>query len=275
MADDDKVARHYASGDLAQRIMEAVRRVVPDMTAISARDLAPVDEFHIGGIKATETFIPKLGFAPDMAVLDVGSGIGGTARYTAETRGCHVTGIDLTPEFCAVATMLSAATGLDDRTEFHEGSALVMPFADAQFDGAMTIHVAMNIADKPTLYREVARVLKPGAVFGIYDVLEGPEAGELTFPLPWAREPSVSHLAAPGDMRRMLRDAGFAIEQEEDRTGFALEILDKLQRKAAAGTAPLDRHIMMGEDFPQKAANMLANIRAGRCAPWEFVCRRV
>lgn len=275
MTDDDAIARHYTTGDLATRIMAAARQAVPDLTRLTARDLAPVDEFHIGGIKATERFIPMLGFAPGMAVLDVGSGIGGTARYAAETCGCHVTGIDLTPEFCAVATMLSAATGLADSTEFHEGSALVMPFADARFDAAMTLHVAMNIEDKPGLYREIARVLKPGATFGIYDILEGPAGGALDFPVPWAAGQEASHLASPEAMRAMLAEAGFAIEREEDRTGFAIEFFENLRRAAADGPPPLGLHVIMDEGFKHKIANVAANISAGRCGPWEFVCRRV
>lgn len=274
MIDDDRIERHYTSGDLAHRIMEAARQIVPDIARITARDLAPVDEFHVGGIKATERFVPMLGLKTGMAVLDVGSGIGGTARYAAETFGCHVTGIDLTAEYCAVATMLSAATGLDDKTEFHEGSALVMPFADARFDAAMTLHVAMNIEDKPALYGEVSRVLKPGAVFGVYDILEGPDGGALDFPVPWAADPAASHLATPDAMRAMLQDAGFAIEREEDRTQFAVEFFENLKMNAAAGPPPLGLHIMMGESFKQKIANMVANVATGRCGPWEFVCRR-
>ena len=274
MTDDDAIARHYSSGDLASRIIAAARQVVPDLTAMTARDLAPVDEFHIGGVKATEYFLPKLGLDPGMAVLDVGSGIGGTARFAAETHGCHVTGIDLTPEYCAVATMLSAATGLADQTVFHEGSALTMPFADSRFDAAMTLHVAMNIEDKSGLYREVARVLKPGAVFGIYDILEGPAGGPLDFPVPWASAQSASHLASPEVMRSMLAQAGFTIEHEEDRRGFAIQFFDNLRQAATDGPPPLGLHIMMGDDVKQKIANMVANVGAARCGPWEFVCRR-
>ena len=274
MTDDDAVARHYTKGDLAQRIMEAVHEVVPDMAHVTPRDLAPVDEFHIGGVKATETFTAKLGLRPGMGVLDVGSGIGGTARFVADAHDCHVTGIDLTPEFCAVATMLSAATGLSDVTEFHDGSALTMPFHDGHFDAAMTLHVAMNIEDKAGLYREVARVLKPGAVFGIYDVMVGSEGGDLDFPVPWSATPATSHLATPEAMHAMLTDAGFTIEQEEDRRDFAIDFFEGLKKNAADGPPPLGLHLLMGADFKQKVANMAANIATGRCAPGEMICRK-
>jgi ubiquinone/menaquinone biosynthesis C-methylase UbiE len=60
-----------------------------------------------------------------------------------------------------------------------------MPFPDRSFDGAYMLHVGMNIEDKEKLASEVARVLRPGSVFGIYDVMRtGP--GELAYPVPWA-----------------------------------------------------------------------------------------
>lgn len=274
MTDETEVAHHYTKGDLAGRIMHAVRQIVPDMTQITARDLAPVDEFHIGGVKATETFTSKLDLTPGMAVLDVGSGIGGTARFVAETHDCHVTGIDLTPEFCAVATMLSVATHLSERTEFHEGSALVMPFHDNAFDAAMTLHVAMNIEDKAGLYHEVARVLKPGAVFGVYDIMVGAQGGDLDYPVPWAATPATSYLATPDAMRTLLGQAGFTIEHEEDRTGFAIDFFENLKKANAAGPPPLGLHVIMGDDFKDKIGNIAKNINTGRCGPWEMICRK-
>ena len=82
------------------------------------------------------------------SVLDIGSGLGGAARALAEAYGCRVTGIDLTPSFGAAANALSRWTKLDDLTEFRVGDACALPFDDHSFDAAMTIHAAMNIADK-------------------------------------------------------------------------------------------------------------------------------
>ena len=79
---------------------------------------------------------------------------GGPARTLAEVAGCTVTGIDLTPEFCEVATALSQWTGLSDRTGFNVGDATATGLPDAAVDAALTVHVAMNIADKPALYAE-------------------------------------------------------------------------------------------------------------------------
>ena len=75
-----------------------------------------------------------------------------------------------------------------------------MPFADAAFDGAFSMNVSMNIADKRALYREIHRVLRPGAWLGLLEV-QGP-GGEPDYPTPWARTAATSFLATEsGDPR--------------------------------------------------------------------------
>ena len=87
----------------------------------------------------------------------------GPARYLARRFGCRVSGIDLTAEFCDVARHLAAHLGLEERVSIRQGDALAMPFGGAAFDGAYSMNVSMNIADKRALYREIHRVIKPGA----------------------------------------------------------------------------------------------------------------
>ena len=96
-----------------------------------------------------------------------------------------MTGIDLTAEYVRTAEALSKAVRLDKMVSYRQGSALDLPFEAGTFDGAYMLHVGMNVADKGRLFAEVRRVLKPGGVFGVYDVMSGAGEGELSFPLPW------------------------------------------------------------------------------------------
>ncbi len=162
----DDVSNHYGGGnDLAGAIADSLRRAGKDMDRLTTADLATVDEFHIRARKATLELAQSLNLDAASRVLDIGSGLGGPARTLAETFGCHVTGIDITQAFCDAATALSSWVGLSDRVDFRQGDATSLPFDDAVFDAAMTIHVAMNIAAKDRMYAEARRVLKPGSRF--------------------------------------------------------------------------------------------------------------
>ena len=179
------ISKHYAHGDLIEAIRSGLTLQGKSMHTVTIDDLAPVDEFHIGGRRASEDFLDQLAFDAQTKVLDVGCGLGGPARFVASRYGGQVTGIDLTREYVETGNTLCKWVGLDKRIFLQEGSALALPFAEASFDGAYMLHVGMNIEDKEKLAEEVARVLRSGAVFGIYDVMRtGP--GDLAFPVPWA-----------------------------------------------------------------------------------------
>jgi ubiquinone/menaquinone biosynthesis C-methylase UbiE len=206
-----QVSRFYTGpGGLVAAIRSALDAAGLDRATLRPADLAPVDEFHIRGRAATLEIIEALSLTPDSHVLDLGSGLGGPARTLAEVAGCTVTGVDLTPEFCEVATALSKWTRLSDRTRFRVGDATATGLPDAAVDAAMTVHVAMNISDKPALYAEAFRVLRLGGRFVVYDVVRG-EGGDVLYPVPWASDSSTSFLATPEDMRELLAAAGFEV----------------------------------------------------------------
>ena len=179
------VARHYGDADLLSRIFAGLEASGVDLSHLQPDDLSAVEEFHIGGRKATAHAVEKMSLSEGQHVLDVGCGIGGTARYIANQSGCTVTGIDLTPEYIGVAKTLTELTGLDNQISFDVASALSMPFQDEAFDAAITLHVAMNIPERAVLYSEIARVLKPDATLYIFDVMKKNDE-DLRFPVPWA-----------------------------------------------------------------------------------------
>lgn len=275
MADDRSVARHYTHGTLLETIRSGLESLGKTPGTATIDDLAPVDEFHIGGRRASEEFLGRLPLDSSSHVLDVGCGLGGAARLAAARFGCRVTGIDLTPEYVEVGKALCEWVGLDGRIDLRQGSALDLPFEDALFDAAYMLHVGMNISDKRALFAEVARVLRPGATFGIYDVMRTGE-GDLAYPVPWAEAPETSALAAPGDYRGALEAAGFAVAEERDRRDFALEFFAALAARTAAaeGPPPLGLHLLMGPTAKRKVANMVENIEAGRIAPVELIARK-
>ena len=150
-----------------------------------------------------------------------------------------------------------------------------MPFADGAFDAAYMLHVGMNIEDKTTLCSEVSRVLRSGAMFGIYDVMRTGE-GELAYPVHWAETNAASAVAEPEHYKEALRAAGFVIVKERNRRDFAIAFFDQMRVKAAAsgGPPPLGMHILMGKTAPIKLKNMIENVSTGRLSPVELIAQK-
>lgn len=270
----ETIKRHYGISALATRIFEALERAGKDPDRLSVEDLAPIDEFHIRGRQATLELAEAARIEPHHTVLDIGSGIGGPARCLARKFGCRVTGLDLTEEYCRVANLLSHRVGLGQVVRFEHGDALSMPFPAASFDVAWTEHAAMNIADKPTLYREMHRVLKPGGTLAIYDVCAG-EGGPVHFPVPWARSEEASFLASPEQLRSLVTDAGFTVTDLHDTTAQAREWFVALAERVKREGAPvLSWGMLMGDDFPAMAQNQRRNLEEGRIALVQLVARK-
>jgi ubiquinone/menaquinone biosynthesis C-methylase UbiE len=269
------VSKHYTRGDLVEAIRAGIVALGKTPDAVTVDDLAPVDEFHIGGRRASEEFLDQLGFSAQMHVLDIGCGLGGPARFVASRYGSRVAGVDLTTEYVETGNALCKWVRLDQRISLHQGSALATPFADRGFDGAYMMHVGMNIEDKEKLAAEVARVLRPGSCFGIYDVMRtGP--GELAYPVPWATTPDLSAVATPERYKKALEEAGFTVIAERNRRDFALAFFADLRAKmaAAGGPPPLGLHVLMGKNTPEKVQNMIASTSKGLIAPVELIARK-
>ena len=267
------VATHYAGeGNLAEAIAQKLAQAGKDVARLGTADLATVDEFHIRGRKATLELARLLGLDSASHLLDIGSGLGGPARTVAEAHGCRVTGIDLTQAFCDAAAVMSGWVGLGERVAFRQGDATALPFEDGTFDAAMTIHVAMNIAAKDRMYAEARRVLKPGGRFGVYDVLQG-EGGTVHFPVPWAREPSISHLATPEEMVALLTAAGFGIEATLDSTEESEAWFAAMASRMSGSGPAVTFQTFLGNDFPAMARNQVANLRERRIRTVAYICR--
>ena len=256
--------------NLMPSIREGLRAAGKDEKALKAADFNGFDEFHTGGHASTVHLMEQLNLSPVMRTLDIGCGVGGAARYVAEKYGAQVTGIDLSPEFTAAAIELSAMAGLSNRTIFKTGDATALPFDNGAFDAAWTIHVSMNILDKAAYYREAHRVLRAGALFGIFDIMRE-RNGAFTYPVPWAASQGQSFLATASETEVQLRNAGFESISREERRGFALAILEKA---VTAPAHPLGRQLVMGEDHVEKVRNLKYNIEQKLCSPWVMICRK-
>lgn len=275
MSNDKAVAEHYLHGNLLGAIQDAITKLGKTVDSVTIEDLAPVDEFHIGGRLATDNLLDQLNFSKQGKILDVGCGLGGASRYVANKYHNNVTGIDLTQEYIETGNALCAWVKLDKYVSLQHGSALSMPFQDEAFDGGYMMHVGMNIEDKAQLFSEIYRVLRPGSFFGVYDVMRI-ENGELAYPVPWATENSTSKVATPDQYKQALSGAGFEVYKENVRRDFALEFFKQLREKTEVngGPPPLGLHTLMKDSTAVKFNNMIHNITKNYIAPVEIIVKK-
>jgi SAM-dependent methyltransferase len=255
-----KIRAHYGRENVGTALVQALERAGKDTVSLRVEDLAPIDEFHIGGRHATARLADLAGLEAGMKVLDVGCGIGGPARTLAHRYGCHVIGVDVTEEFCAAGNLLTERVGLAERVQLRCADARALPFEGASFDVVWCQHVTMNVDDKAGFFSEIARVLVPGGKLAFCEVCAGPSPVK-HYPLPWAPDAGISILETPEGFRRMLDSLGFVAESWEDVSAPSREGLrEALSRIAKRGPPPLSLATLMGPEFPLMARNLLASL---------------
>lgn len=267
-ANEVSVGEHYGygRGDLWERIESTLIANDLDPNRLTVEDLAAMDQFHSRGRDATLDLAEISGITADMRVLDVGGGLGGPARTLASEIGCTVEVLDLTEEFCTVGRELTARTGLDSLISFTHGNALDLPHEDATFDAVWTQHSTMNIPDKPGLYAEINRVLKPGGRLAMHEIFA--VAGrDIHFPVPWARDEAISHIVTQEEARSTIFANGldgitWTDESDEAAAWF--------RERAAAmppeppPVPPLGLPVILGPAFREMFGNQVKNLAEGR-----------
>lgn len=263
MNDRNPAVANYEQPGLVRAIIDAIAAAGLDPAQLGPDDLAPLEEFHTLGRQATLDLAAAARIRPGERVLDVGAGLGGAARVLARDYGCRVTALDVTPAYCEAAQLLNQLTGLDAVVDVKHGDALDLPFGEETFDVVWTQHASMNIADKPRLYSEVARVLRTGGRFAMFDILAG-DVAPVHFPVPWASEASISFLATLEETRDLLTSVGLTAVVWDDVTPDVLVWLNSRTTGHVVPTPGLRGFDMLAPDMPNRLANQVRNVKEQR-----------
>jgi len=262
---------YYSPNNLYNKIIEGLSQLGTDLSSIELDDLQPVDEFHIRGDVATKELIKLSNFTPEMHIIDVGCGVGGSTRRLCHESGCSVTGIDLSDEYIDVAERLTQLLNMQERVKFHAASALELPFDDNTFDGAWSIQMNMNIEDKLAWLKELHRVLRPGGRAVLYEVC-GNKNTPIYFPVPWAQDSTMSYLIPPDQFRDVIISAGFDVDVWNDKTDLAQQAFSHMTEPKGEPELPeLGVHLLVGDDILTKAYNLHRNLDEERVSLIETV----
>ena len=253
------IASHYGSPELGERILASLSESGKPLDSLTVDDFASFDNLHLGGVDETLNLARLATARHGMSVLDVGSGLGASARTLASNFGCHVVGLDITPEFCEAAEMLSGLIGLGDMVSFRHGDALDMPFDDASFDLVWTQHTSMNVDEKPAFLAEIARVLRPEGILAVHDITAGPQL-DIHYPVPWADNKATSFLVSPGRYLDLIHAAGFEAVEWTDVTHRTLAWI---RQHPPRSDNEINSSKLLFLDFLERVSNVQRNLEEG------------
>jgi sarcosine/dimethylglycine N-methyltransferase len=255
------VQQHYETPEGNEERVSSVIDRLERAHALSTPQLAPLDQFHLGGLATTKKLAELAGIEKHMKVLDAGSGLGGPSRYLAETFGCAVVGVDITTSFVNLAKFLAQRTGLSHLVSYEVGDLLDLPFDTNTFDVIWTQHVVMNIPEREKVYREFQRVLAPSGKLAFFDVVVSDDKPDLHFPVPWAESNKTSFLLTKAETIKVLQHAGFEKGSWQDVTELSVQALANLPTPAPDD---LNLRAVMGPRFSEMLMNFQRNLSEGR-----------
>ena len=246
------IVEHYEKPNMGEAILAALKMKGIDVTRLKPEILYALDQFHTRGIVGTKEQANLVKPNETMHILDIGCGVGGSARYLAWNYGCRVTGIDITKSFIETAKLLTKKCSLDHVIDFEEGDATDLRFDNDKFDVIWCQNVSMNIEKKDLFYKEISRTLKPDGRFASSEYALG-HGGSPYYPLPWARRRQESFLISQEDMRLFTEGNGLEIIEWVDKSKQVLAIAPRALKNLEDDEAGLK--LVAGEDIASRMSN--------------------
>lgn len=270
------INEQYGQSNLGTKILSVFKSNGIESKDLIQETLAPTEELHLRGRKATLELAQEVNLNKNMKVLDIGCGLGGSARTLVSNYGCNVTGIDLNEEYCRAANLINELLGCIDNIEIWKGNALDMPFDDSSFDVIFIQHVSMNIKNKERLIFETFRLLRPGGRLAIHTICAGP-VEPMYFPVFWADDPSINFLPSPNEFRQLISKHGFKeLLWREDTKTVLEEIQIRRSNRPSTKPQPISSEIwnLIHSDPQEKWKNGVLNLKEGRTVLFQGVFER-
>ncbi len=253
--------------NLQTRIAAALKTQGKSTDDLVLEDLAAVDELHIGGLETIKPIVSSLGVGPGDVTLDLGSGLGGPARFVARETGSRVVGVDLSADTTLAGNELSSWVGFDEKVQLEVADVCQVPRSSESFNAVLSVHVHMFLQTPELMFAEAYRLLKPGGRFVLLDPVRRADEGR-HYPVPWAAEPDSDNILSEVELDTLAATTGFRRHTCGDLSSLAIDWFgDTFNRiSEMGGPPPLGLHLVMGPDFPTFALNAFQNLQSEKIA---------
>ncbi len=265
--------RHYVADGVADKIISKILAVTDCNGADISINHFKYDQFHIGGAVATQELLKLMGDVTDSAVLDVGAGYGGVARYLAHFGGANVMAVDLAQSYVESAQKIHESFPFSGRVTYLQGD-VCGDFSGAEmgaplFDWCVWVHLGMNINNKENALKSMYNKLNNNGKIIIYDVLKTGDdiLDEKCFPLPWADNGAQSFVGDIKTYENSLLGAGFNVVYKEK--------YDEILPKIINNPTPDDVIPFAGSDFKLCLENLRQLLACGAVAPWFIIAEKI
>jgi len=187
------------------------------MDALTVDELSAFDQLHYHGTEALDSALQMIGAKPGQSWLEIGSGIGGPARYLAHHGGVRVTALELQPDQNNLAAQLSRRCAIDASITHVCGDFLAHDFDAQKFDAVVSWLALYHIPERPKLLKRCYDLLKPDGYFYTEDLYGIGDIDETQL-ADLERDLYAITLPDLDSYRRDLEVAGFEVEHCDDMT---------------------------------------------------------
>ena len=207
-------------------------------------------------------------------VVDLGAGIGGSARYLAKTYGCKVVALNLSAVENQRHRVMNQEQGLDHLIDVLDGNFESIPYPDDYFDVVWSQDAMLHSGDRAKVFEEAARVLKSGGEFIFTDPMQSEEAqGEFLEPI--LDRIALESLATPAFYQETAENLGFELEIFEDHTQQLVNHYDRILKETEKRQEELENSV--SRDYIKHMKEGLKNwVNGGKYGQlvWGIFCFR-
>jgi len=234
---------------------------------LKEKDITSFDQYHYLGTDAVDDAIGCLKIDSQSKLIDIGSGLGGPARYLAEKTGCQVTALELQPDLHHIACSLTERCDLSGSVHHLCGDILDFPEKGSNFDAVVSWLSFLHIPDRSALLKKCCKILKPGGKMFIEDFCKlGEFDQEETRIL--SEDVQCSYLPTSEEYKKQLIENNFTEVELIDKTdcwnNFVRERVDKFVKNRNRYTGIHGIEITEEiEDFYKKMLQLFNNGNLG------------